>query len=238
MPGPQDGCSRRTCSRARRCSCARARRASPAAGAPPGVLNVVNGDKEAVNAILDHPDISAVSFVGSTPVAKHVYSRGSLSGKRVQALGGAKNHMVIMPDADLDQAVDALMGAAYGSAGERCMAISVAVAVGDIGDKLIDKCIITYFKAPFSFTGEHVLEINCHGGNLIPQLIIESLVFLGAKNASPGEFSYRAFLNNKIDLIQAESISSLISSKNDLNHDIALKNLSGFFSKTERFSSI
>jgi len=109
------------------------------AGAPPGVLNVVNGDKEAVNAILDHPDISAVSFVGSTPVAKHVYSRGSLSGKRVQALGGAKNHMVIMPDADLDQAVDALMGAAYGSAGERCMAISVAVAVGDIGDKLIEK---------------------------------------------------------------------------------------------------
>ena len=109
------------------------------AGAPVGVLNVVNGDKEAVNAILDHPDISAVSFVGSTPVAKHVYSRGSLSGKRVQALGGAKNHMVIMPDADLDQAVDALMGAAYGSAGERCMAISVAVAVGDVGDKLIEK---------------------------------------------------------------------------------------------------
>ena len=109
------------------------------AGAPPGVLNVVNGDKEAVNAILDHQDISAVSFVGSTPVAQHVYSRGALSGKRVQALGGAKNHMVIMPDADLDQAVDALMGAAYGSAGERCMAISVAVAVGDIGDKLIEK---------------------------------------------------------------------------------------------------
>ena len=106
---------------------------------PPGVLNVVNGDKETVNAILDHPDISAVSFVGSTPVAQHVYSRGALSGKRVQALGGAKNHMVIMPDADLDQAVDALMGAAYGSAGERCMAISVAVAVGDIGDKLIEK---------------------------------------------------------------------------------------------------
>ena len=111
------------------------------AGAPPGVLNVVNGDKEAVNAILDHPDISAVSFVGSTPVAQHVYSRGALSGKRVQALGGAKNHMVIMPDADLDQAADALMGAAYGSAGERCMAISVAVAVGDIGDKLIKKMI-------------------------------------------------------------------------------------------------
>ncbi len=109
------------------------------AGAPPGVLNVVNGDKEAVDAILDHSDISAVSFVGSTPVAKHVYSRGALSGKRVQALGGAKNHMIIMPDADLDQAVDALMGAAYGSAGERCMAISVAVAVGEIGDKLMEK---------------------------------------------------------------------------------------------------
>ena len=101
-----------------------------------------------------------------------------------------------------------------------------------INNKLIDKCIITYFKAPLSFTGEDVLEINCHGGNLIPQLIIESLIFLGVKNALPGEFSYRAFLNNKIDLIQAESISSLISSKNDLSHDIALKNLSGFFSKT------
>jgi malonate-semialdehyde dehydrogenase (acetylating)/methylmalonate-semialdehyde dehydrogenase len=99
-------------------------------GLPPGVLNVVNGDAEAVNAILDHPVIDAVSFVGSTPIAQHVYTRGAASGKRVQALGGAKNHLVVMPDADLAQVTDALMGSAYGSAGERCMAISVAVVVG------------------------------------------------------------------------------------------------------------
>ena len=101
------------------------------AGLPPGVLNVVNGDKEAVDALLTHPDVAAISFVGSTAVAEYVYRTGTHHGKRVQALGGAKNHMVVMPDADLDQAADALMGAAYGSAGERCMAISVAVAVGD-----------------------------------------------------------------------------------------------------------
>jgi malonate-semialdehyde dehydrogenase (acetylating)/methylmalonate-semialdehyde dehydrogenase len=100
-------------------------------GLPAGVFNVVNGDKDAVNAILEHPGIDAVSFVGSTPIAQHVYTRAAATGKRVQALGGAKNHLVVMPDADLDQAVDALMGAAYGSAGERCMAISVAVAVGE-----------------------------------------------------------------------------------------------------------
>jgi malonate-semialdehyde dehydrogenase (acetylating)/methylmalonate-semialdehyde dehydrogenase len=109
------------------------------AGFPDGVLNVVHGDKEAVDAILDHPDIKAVSFVGSTPVAEHVYRRGSASGKRVQALGGAKNHMIVMPDADMDQAVDALMGAGFGSAGERCMAISVAVPVGDkTADRLVE----------------------------------------------------------------------------------------------------
>ena len=107
------------------------------AGLPDGVFNVVQGDKSIVDAILAHPGIAAVSFVGSTPVAEHIYTTGSAHGKRVQALGGAKNHMVVMPDADLNQAVDALMGAAYGSAGERCMAISVAVAVGDMGDKLI-----------------------------------------------------------------------------------------------------
>jgi malonate-semialdehyde dehydrogenase (acetylating)/methylmalonate-semialdehyde dehydrogenase len=107
------------------------------AGLPPGVFNVVNGDREAVDALLEHPDVAAVSFVGSTPVAEHVYRTASAHGKRVQALGGAKNHMVVMPDADLDQATEALMGAAYGSAGERCMAISVAVAVGDIGDELV-----------------------------------------------------------------------------------------------------
>lgn len=107
------------------------------AGLPDGVFSVIQGDKDIVDAILAHPGIAAVSFVGSTPVAEHIYSVGCAHGKRVQALGGAKNHMVVMPDADLDGAVDALMGAAYGSAGERCMAISVAVAVGDVGDKLV-----------------------------------------------------------------------------------------------------
>jgi malonate-semialdehyde dehydrogenase (acetylating) / methylmalonate-semialdehyde dehydrogenase len=101
------------------------------AGLPEGILNIVHGDKEAVDAILDHPDIKAVSFVGSTPIAEYVYRRGTQAGKRVQALGGAKNHMVVLPDADMNQAADALMGAGYGSAGERCMAISVAVPVGD-----------------------------------------------------------------------------------------------------------
>jgi malonate-semialdehyde dehydrogenase (acetylating)/methylmalonate-semialdehyde dehydrogenase len=106
------------------------------AGLPPGVFNVLHGDRVAVDALLDHPDVAALSFVGSTPVARHVYERGAAQGKRVQALGGAKNHMVVMPDADMGQAAAALMGAAYGSAGERCMAISVAVAVGDAGDRL------------------------------------------------------------------------------------------------------
>jgi malonate-semialdehyde dehydrogenase (acetylating)/methylmalonate-semialdehyde dehydrogenase len=107
------------------------------AGLPDGVFNVVQGDKAAVDALLDHPDVQALSFVGSTPIAEYIYARGSAAGKRVQALGGAKNHMVVMPDADMDMAVDALIGAAYGSAGERCMAISVAVAVGDAGDALV-----------------------------------------------------------------------------------------------------
>ena len=109
------------------------------AGLPKGVLNVVQGDKEAVDALLRHPDVSAVSFVGSTAVAEHIYTEGTRHGKRVQALGGAKNHMVVMPDADLDQAADALIGAGYGSAGERCMAISVAVAVGHVADELAAK---------------------------------------------------------------------------------------------------
>ncbi|MEN0002199.1 MAG: CoA-acylating methylmalonate-semialdehyde dehydrogenase [Pseudomonadota bacterium] len=112
------------------------------AGLPDGVFNVVHGDKTAVDAILTHPDIKAVSFVGSTPIAKYIHETGTANGKRVQALGGAKNHMVIMPDADLDMAASALMGAAYGSAGERCMAISVAVPVTDaVADALIDKLV-------------------------------------------------------------------------------------------------
>ncbi len=108
------------------------------AGLPDGVLNIVQGDKVVVDRLLEHPDIEAVSFVGSTPIAKYIYSTGTSSGKRVQALGGAKNHMVVLPDADIDMAADAAVSAAYGSAGERCMAISVAVAVGDAGDRLVD----------------------------------------------------------------------------------------------------
>jgi len=112
------------------------------AGLPDGVLNIVHGDKEAVDAILDHPDIKAVSFVGSTPIAQYVYSRGTAAGKRVQALGGAKNHMIVMPDADIDKAADALMGAGYGSAGERCMAVSVAVPIGEeTSAKLVETLI-------------------------------------------------------------------------------------------------
>ncbi len=109
------------------------------AGLPDGVFNVVHGDKEAVDAILRHPTIKAVSFVGSTPIARYIYETGAAHGKRVQALGGAKNHAVVMPDADLDFAADAIIGAGYGSAGERCMAISAVVAVGDAGDALVEK---------------------------------------------------------------------------------------------------
>ena len=109
------------------------------AGLPDGVFNVVHGDKEAVDALLEHPDVKAVSFVGSTPIAKYIYETCAKNGKRVQALGGAKNHAVVLPDADLDFAADALIGAAYGSAGERCMAISAVVAVGDIGEALVGR---------------------------------------------------------------------------------------------------
>ena len=108
------------------------------AGVPDGVFNVVHGDRIAVDRILEHPDIAAVSFVGSTPVARHIYETGTKNGKRVQALGGAKNHMVVLPDADIEMAADAAVSAAYGSAGERCMAISVVVAVGSVADPLVD----------------------------------------------------------------------------------------------------
>lgn len=107
-------------------------------GLPDGVFNVVQGDKEAVDRLLAHPDVEAVSFVGSTPIAQYIYSTGTANGKRVQALGGAKNHMIVLPDADIDMAADAAVSAAYGSAGERCMAISVVVAVGGVGDRLVD----------------------------------------------------------------------------------------------------
>jgi len=109
------------------------------AGLPDGVFNVLQGDKLAVDGLLNHPDVKAISFVGSTPIAQYIYETGARNGKRVQALGGAKNHMVVMPDADIEQAVDALIGAAYGSAGERCMAISVAVLVGDVADKIVPR---------------------------------------------------------------------------------------------------
>jgi len=115
------------------------------AGLPDGVFNVVQGDKVAVDTLLHHPDVKAISFVGSTPIAEYIYTEGARRKGayplRVQALGGAKNHLVVMPDANLDQAVDALIGAAYGSAGERCMAISVAVAVGNIADRLVEALI-------------------------------------------------------------------------------------------------
>ena len=112
------------------------------AGLPEGILNVVNGDKGAVDAILDDPDIQAIGFVGSTPIAQYIYSRGCANGKRVQCFGGAKNHMIIMPDADIDKAADALIGAGYGAAGERCMAVSVAVPVGkETADRLMEKLI-------------------------------------------------------------------------------------------------
>src|SRR6188472_1130945 len=109
------------------------------AGLPAGVFTVLQGDKVAVDGLLDHPDVASISFVGSTPIAEYVYERASRAGKRVQALGGAKNHMVVLPDADLDLAADAAVSAGYGSAGERCMAISVVVAVGDTGDALVEK---------------------------------------------------------------------------------------------------
>ena len=109
------------------------------AGLPDGVLNIVNGNKSLVDMLIESEDISAISFVGSTPVAKSIYTKSANMGKRVQALGGAKNHLVVMPDANIDQAVDGIIGAAFGSAGERCMAVSVAVAVGDIADNLVNK---------------------------------------------------------------------------------------------------
>ena len=124
------------------------------AGLPKGVFNVLNGDKKSVNMILEDKRIQSVSFVGSTPVAKYIYEKSAQSGKRVQALGGAKNHLVVMPDANLEQAVDGIIGAAYGSAGERCMAVSVAVAVGDIADKLVEKIVDKAEKLKVARTDE------------------------------------------------------------------------------------
>ncbi len=133
-------------------------------GLPDGVFNVVHGDKEAVDSILEHSGIAAVSFVGSTPIAEYVYAKGTSHGKRVQALGGAKNHMIVMPDADLDQAADALVGAAYGSAGERCMAISVAVAVGN---KTADDLIAKLTPRIAALSVAPGMEVNAELGPLV-----------------------------------------------------------------------
>ena len=131
------------------------------AGLPDGVLNVVNGGKEAVDAILEHKDVQAVSFVGSTPIAEYIYTTATANGKRCQALGGAKNHAIVMPDADLDNVVNSLLGAAFGSSGERCMALSVAVAVGDeIADKMIDALQAAMSKLKF---GVHSDKTNDFG---------------------------------------------------------------------------
>jgi malonate-semialdehyde dehydrogenase (acetylating) / methylmalonate-semialdehyde dehydrogenase len=138
------------------------------AGAPAGVLNVINGDRESVNTILSDPHVQAISFVGSTPIAEHVYRTGSEHGKRVQALGGAKNHMVVMPDADPAGVAHALIGAAYGSAGERCMAISVAVAVGNSGDRLID-------ALKTELAGIRVLPGTAEGADMGPLVTREHL---------------------------------------------------------------
>ncbi|MDB5818776.1 MAG: hypothetical protein JWQ11_2416 [Rhizobacter sp.] len=141
------------------------------AGLPKGVFNVVQGDKLAVDTLLSHPDVRAVSFVGSTPIAQYIYETGAHHGKRVQALGGAKNHMVVMPDADIDQAVDALIGAAYGSAGERCMAISVAVLVGDVADKIVpmlaERCRTLKIK--------NGMELDAELGPIVTQVALDRI---------------------------------------------------------------
>jgi malonate-semialdehyde dehydrogenase (acetylating) / methylmalonate-semialdehyde dehydrogenase len=141
------------------------------AGLPDGVFSVVQGDKIVVDAILNHPDIKAVSFVGSTPIAQYIYETGARNGKRVQALGGAKNHMVVMPDADLDQVVDALIGAAYGSAGERCMAISVAVLVGDVADKIMP-ALATRAK---SLVIKNGMELDAEMGPIVTAQALERI---------------------------------------------------------------
>jgi len=141
------------------------------AGLPDGVFNVVQGDKLAVDALLTHPDVKALSFVGSTPIARYIYETGAHHGKRVQALGGAKNHMVVMPDADIEQAVDGLIGAGYGSAGERCMAISVAVLVGDIADRIVpllaERAKALKIKSP--------MELDAEMGPIVTQQALERI---------------------------------------------------------------
>ncbi|HJV94860.1 MAG TPA: CoA-acylating methylmalonate-semialdehyde dehydrogenase [Albitalea sp.] len=141
------------------------------AGLPDGVFNVVQGDKVVVDALLAHPNVKALSFVGSTPIAQYIYETGAHHGKRVQALGGAKNHMVVMPDADLDQAVDALIGAAYGSAGERCMAISAAVLVGDVADKIVPQLA----ERARSLKVKNGMELDAEMGPIVTKQALERI---------------------------------------------------------------
>jgi len=153
------------------------------AGLPDGVFNVVQGDKVAVDALLTHPDVKALSFVGSTPIAQYIYETGAHHGKRVQALGGAKNHMVVMPDADVEQAVDGLIGAGYGSAGERCMAISVAVLVGDIGDKIVPKLA----ERAKALKIKNPMELDAEMGPIVTQQAkerIEGYIDVGVKEGA------------------------------------------------------
>ncbi len=163
------------------------------AGLPPGILNVVNGDKEAVDAVLDDPDIAAVGFVGSTPIAEYVYSRGTAHGKRVQCFGGAKNHMIVMPDADMDKAVDALIGAGYGSAGERCMAISVAVPVGEAtANALVDKLIPRVEKLKVGLSTDREADY----GPLVTKMHLDkvkSYIDLGIKEGAKLKVDGRGF---------------------------------------------
>ena len=153
------------------------------AGLPDGVFNVVQGDKVAVDALLTHPDVKALSFVGSTPIAQYIYETGAHHGKRVQALGGAKNHMVVMPDADIDQAVDGLIGAGYGSDGERCRAISVAVLVGDIGDKIVPKLA----ERAKALKVKNPMELDAEMGPIVTQQAkerIEGYIDVGVKEGA------------------------------------------------------
>ncbi|WP_174221112.1 CoA-acylating methylmalonate-semialdehyde dehydrogenase [Polynucleobacter necessarius] len=141
------------------------------AGLPDGVFNVVQGDKEAVDALIENPDVKAVSFVGSTPIANYIYERCAHFGKRSQALGGAKNHMVVMPDADIDKTIDALIGAAYGSAGERCMAISVAVLVGDVAEKIMPKLI----ERTKTLKVKNGMELDAEMGPIVTKAALERI---------------------------------------------------------------
>jgi malonate-semialdehyde dehydrogenase (acetylating)/methylmalonate-semialdehyde dehydrogenase len=163
------------------------------AGLPPGILNVVNGDKEAVDAVLDDPDIAAVGFVGSTPIAEYVYTRGTAHGKRVQCFGGAKNHMIVMPDADMDKAVDALIGAGYGSAGERCMAISVAVPVGEAtANALVEKLIPRVEKLKVGLSTDREADY----GPLVTKMHLDkvkSYIDLGIKEGAALKVDGRGF---------------------------------------------